>query len=165
MKKLLLLLCVFANVFSYYPHSRELNTEIIGSYEEGLYIPLHDFVFVGSKWLDGSPSLSYKSQFFPEADFTFVRDFFDYPISTEDYADWFTQKDLYSFPMKDWDFVNGMLLQKWENRDQYYLQLFFTRGREGFACIATLPKPATCEERLYFERLFYMLPQFIELVR
>ncbi|NGX47526.1 MAG: hypothetical protein K1000chlam3_00903 [Chlamydiae bacterium] len=169
---LIVLCCVCTQVFCYFPRSSLGNSEIIGNLQEGLMIPLADFTYMGAKTDKGSPCLRYKSRIFPEADFIFIHDLFDYPLRLEEYADWFTQADFAFFHHKERGFVNGgmdgttpILMQRWENCDSYYFQLFLGRGREGFCCFVYLPKLAYQEELCYWEDFFDELPFLIQISR
>ncbi|NGX60296.1 MAG: hypothetical protein KR126chlam3_01467 [Chlamydiae bacterium] len=172
MKRFLVTLCLFSTqMFGFFPSTSVGDSEIIGNLQEGLLIPLAEFSYLGSKTEIGSPCLKYKSRIFPAADFVFVRDLFNHSFRLEEYADWFTQKDFVLFPHKERSIFYGgvdrttpMLMQRWENRDCYYFQLFFGRGREGFCCNVYLPKPAYEDELFYWEDFFAKLPYLIDFI-
>jgi len=172
MKKLICLIVFAAQLaFGYYPHASVGGSEIIGDLQEGLLIPMPDFVFDGTKTDKGSPCLRYRSRLFPQAEFVFVRDVFDYSFYLEDYAAWFTQADAHYYPIQDSSLFYGgadgctpMLMQWWENYDSYYFQLYFGRGFEGFCCFVYLPKLCFDGELSYWLNLFETLPSQIQMV-
>lgn len=145
------------------------NSELIGSIEEKLIIPLSDFEFLKATNDKGSHCLNYKSLSFPRGLFRFIHDRFDRSMRLEEYADWYTQSDFSLFPFKERTLIYGgregktdMISQKWENHDVWYYQLFFGRGREGFACTVILPKTASAEEFLFWENFFAKFPFTID---
>ncbi|MDN3505724.1 MAG: hypothetical protein P0S96_00645 [Simkaniaceae bacterium] len=166
-----LFLLLATQVFGYYPRASIGGSEIIGGLEEGLLILLPDFVFDGSKTDKGSPCLRYRSRLFPEAEFVFIRDTFNHPFYLEDYADWFTQADAPFYLEHDRTTVYAgadgrtpMLLQRWENLDSYYFQLYFGRGSEGFCCFVYLPKPLYENELAHWTAIFNNLPHQIQMI-